>query len=513
MPVFTNYATSQPTSLSDIIGPMQALQQYKQTQQLNPIQLEAAKLQLQQAQQMNPLTLQKAQMDIEQAQKINPLEVLSRQLATTKAAGTLQPEITQSEEAAKQSKIATQERQFAYDKNYNQEINQIIGGYKNDPRLKSGSPKEVADVVKDAEEQVKRLVKSDPEGEFKTEMRFAPIKNLIASGKHDKVDQVFSNLIQTGISPTSQQQLQTPQLTTVGGAPATFTSATGTAAPLNINQPQGGPQGMAQGLPQGGPQSGPLPQGFGMPQGMPGMPQGLTPTQMSLPYPVRKAGDIRPLAPNEQIDTENGAKYRNSLTTRQTDLATSRRNLDEVIAQADKIAKESTKFMGLDTATGTLGALSRTYANIVGDPKYKQLSKDLANVQIANIQAQGGSMDTVAGQQLQKMANGDETYPPDVLKNIARRTYADVQNLDMQATAASKFAQKYGDNNLNAFKRLWSSNADSKVFEAITIFENVKDKAERNKAINDLFGSNPQARQQYFQKYNNIKKLTETGEL
>ena len=151
MPVFTNYATSQPTSLSDIIGPMQALQQYKQTQQLNPIQLEAAKLQLQQAQQMNPLTLQKAQMDIEQAQKINPLEVLSRQLATTKAAGTLQPEITQSEEAAKQSKIATQERQFAYDKNYNQEINQIIGGYKNDPRLKSGSPKEVADVVKDAE--------------------------------------------------------------------------------------------------------------------------------------------------------------------------------------------------------------------------------------------------------------------------------------------------------------------------------------------------------------------------
>jgi hypothetical protein len=111
------------------------------------------------------------------------------------------------------------------------------------------------------------------------------------------------------------------------------------------------------------------------------------------------------------------------------------------------------------------------------------------------------------------MANGDETYPPEVLKNIARRTYADVQNLDMQATAASKFAQKYGDSNLNAFKRMWSQNADSKVFEAITIFENVKDKAERNKAINDLLGSNPQARQQFYNKYNNIKKLTETGEL
>jgi hypothetical protein len=510
MPVFTDYPTTKQTSLNDILGPLSSMQQYQQAKQLNPIQLQAAQLQLEQAQKMNPLTLQSKQMEIEQAQKINPLDVFAKQLSTTKAAGTLQPEITQSEQAAKQSQIATQEKQFAYDKDYNQTINQIIGGYKNDPRLKSGSPKEVASVVKDAEEQVKRLVKSDPEGEFKTEMRFAPIKNLIASGKHDKVDQVFANLIQTGITPTSQQSLQTPQLTTVGGAPATFTSATGSAAPLTINQPQTAPQG----LPQGGPQGGPLPPGFGMPQGMPqSAQQGVTPTQMSLPYPVRKAGDIRPLAPNEDVDTTKGAAYRNSLTTRQTDLSTSRRNLDEVIAQADKIAKESYKLGPLDTSTGTLGAISRGYASVIGDPKYKQLSKDLANVQIANIQAQGGSMDTVAGQQLQKMANGDETYPPDVLKNIARRTYADVQNLDMQATAASKFAQKYGDNNLNAFKRMWSQNADSKVFEAITIFENVKDKAERNKAINDLLGSNPQARQQFYNKYNNIKKLTETGEL
>ena len=508
MPVFTDYPTTKQTSLNDILGPLSSMQQYQQAKQLNPIQLQAAQLQLEQAQKMNPLTLQSKQMEIEQAQKINPLDVFAKQLSTTKAAGTLQPEITQSQEAAKQSQIATQEKQFGYDKNYNDEINKIIGGYINDPDLKSNNPKEVARVVKDAEEQVKRLVKSDPDGEFKTEMRFAPIKNLIAQGKHEKIDQVFKNLIQSGISPTSQQQLQTPQLTSVGGAPATFNPATGSAAPLNINQ--------SQGLPQGQPQGGPLPPGMlqGMPQGMPqGAPQGVTPTQMSLPYPVRRAGDIRPLAPNEDVDTTKGAAYRNSLTTRQTDLSTSRRNLDEVLAQADKIAKESTKFLGLDTATGTLGSLSRGYASVVGDPKYKQLSKDLANVQIANIQAQGGSMDTVAGQQLQKMANGDETYPPDVLKNIARRTYADVQNLDMQATAASKFAQKYGDNNLNAFKRMWSANADSKVFEAITIFENVKDKAERNKAINDLLGSNPQARQQFYNKYNNIKKLTETGEL
>ena len=509
MPVFTDYPTTKQTSLNDILGPLSSMQQYQQAKQLNPLQLEKAQLELEQAKQMNPLALQKAQMEIEQAQKINPLDVFAKQLSTTKSAATLQPEITLAQEAAKQAQTKTLSDAFAYDKDYNAQINQKLGGFLNDKGLK-GSPSEVLRVLKDAENEVKLLTKSDPEHELKTEARFAPLKNLAVSGKHANVEQALKNIIQSGITPTSQQSLQTPQLTTVGGAPATFTSATGSAAPLTINQPQTAPQG----LPQGGPQGGPLPPGFGMPQGMPqGAQQGVTPTQMSLPYPVRKAGDIRPLAPNEDVDTTKGAAYRNSLTTRQTDLSTSRRNLDEVLAQADKIAKESTKFMGFDTATGTLGSLSRGYASIVGDPKYKQLSKDLANVQIANIQAQGGSMDTVAGQQLQKMANGDETYPPDVLKNIARRTYADVQNLDMQATAASKFAQKYGDNNLNAFKRMWSQNADSKVFEAITIFDNVKDKAERNKAINDLLGSNPQARQQFYNKYNNIKKLTETGEL
>jgi len=510
MPVFTDYPTTKQTSLNDLIGGISNIQNYQQQQQLMPLQLERAQLETQKARANIPLEISLKQLEELKARETNPSEIARLQSLSRQQLGTEPETISQQQEATKQAKTKTLSDVFAYDKDYNAQINQKLGGFLNDKGLK-GSPSEVLRVLKDAENEVKLLTKSDPEHELKTEARFAPLKNLVVSGKHANVEQALKNIIQSGVTPTTQQSLQTKQLTTVGGAPAVFNALTGTAEPLTINeQPQGQPQGMPQGFPQGAPQGGPLPPGMALPQGMP---QGVTPTQMSLPYPVRKAGDIRPLAPNEIVDTEKGAAYRNNLTTRQTDLAQSRRNLDEVISQADKIAKESTKFMGLDTATGTLGALSRTYASVIGDPKYKQLSKDLANVQIANIQAQGGSMDTVAGQQLQKMANGDETYPPEVLKNIARRTYADVQNLDMQATAASKFAQKYGDSNLNAFKRMWSQNADSKVFEAITIFENVKDKAERNKAINDLLGSNPQARQQFYNKYNNIKKLTETGEL
>ena len=503
MPVFTDYPTTKQTSLNDILGPLSSMQQYQQAKQLNPLQLQKAQLELEQAKQMNPLALQKAQMEIEQAQKINPLDVFAKQLSTTKSAATLQPEITSAQEAAKQAQTKTLSDAFAYDKDYNAQINQKLGGFLNDKGLK-GSPSEVLRVLKDAENEVKLLTKSDPEHELKTEARFAPLKNLAVSGKHANVEQALKNIIQSGITPTSQQSLQTPQLTTVGGAPATFTSATGSAAPLTINQTQTA----SQGLPQGGPQGGPLPPGFGMPQGMPqGAQQGVTPTQMSLPYPVRRAGDIRPLAPNEEKDTESNFKYRNNLTNGQLNLASSRRNLDDVIKDATAVKKED--FF----TSGFAGTAERKIKSIFGDIKYKELSKAIANVQISNLQAQGADMSSDAGKNLQRLATGDETYPPDILVNIARKTYAEVQNTDMQATAASKFAQKYGDNNLNAFKRMWSQNADSKVFEAMTIFDNVKDKAERNKAINDLLGSNPQARQQFYNKYNNIKKLTETGEL
>jgi len=504
MPVFTDYPTTKQTSLNDLIGGISNIQNFQQQQQLMPLQLERAQLELQKQRANTPLEMEQKALELNKLRATNPLDISLKQLEEQRARETNPSQITITKEQAKQAQTKSLSDVFAYDKDYNAQINQKLGGFLNDKGLK-GSPSEVLRVLKDAENEVKLLTKSDPEHELKTEARFAPLKNLVVSGKHANVEQALKNIIQSGITPTSQQALQTPQLTTVGGAPAIFQPGTGGVQPLAI----GGQETMPQGAPQGGP----LPSNMGLPSGTPQLQKGVTSTQMSLQYPVRRAGDIRPLAPNEDVDTAKGVAYRNGLTSRQTDLATSRRNLDEVISQADKIAKESTKFMGFDTSTGALGGMARGIANITGDPKYKQLSKDLANVQIANIQAQGGSMDTVAGQQLQKMANGDETYPPEVLKNIARRTYADVQNLDMQATGASKFAQKYGDSNLNAFKRMWSSNADSKVFEAITIFENVKDKVERNKAINDLLGTNPQARQQFYDKYNNIKKLTATGEL
>jgi hypothetical protein len=473
---YTNYpAPQKPMTLGEMLNMASGVQQY------------------QQAQQMNPLALQRAQQEVEQARQINPLALRQKQAETTLAEDTLQPKI-------QQQQTITEKGQFEFESKKADKSREIISALAQSPAFRSGNRNEMIKELSDTHEELLRS-------------KIPPQEALLAmSALTSKVMQdpksavlFLENYVRQSVSPESRLSLQTPQLTIQAGAPATFTSGTSTLAPANIAGQPPMPQQPQQVMPQQG-----VPQG--MPQQPPQQapqqpPQGVTPTQMSLQYPVRRAGDIRPLAPNEAVDTEKGVAYRNALTTRQTDLAASRRNLDEVIQQAAQISKEDL------FSSGVLGAVTRTVKGWAGDPKYKQLSKDLANVQISNIQAQGGSLDTVAGQHLTKMANGDETYPPDVLTNIARRTYADLTNLDMQATAASKFAQKYGDSNLNSFKRTWSSNADSKVFEAMSIFENVKDPKKAKEEIDKLLGDNPQQRQQFFNKYNNIKKLTATGEL
>ena len=293
---------------------------------------------------------------------------------------------------------------------------------------------------------------------------------------------------QTLLSPAEQESAFGPKITESGGRTTTITPSVAGQAPTATIGVAGG----LAGTPTAAPSAQQAPTSVG---------------GFQLPYPKRSATQPYIPEPNEAADQASGMKYREGLVGRQTDISTSKRNLDEVIQEATGLGPEKWY------SSGWAGAIKRKYADVVGDPTYKQLSKDLANVQISNIQALGGSLDTVAGQQLMKMANGDETYPPEVLIKIARRAYSDLTNLDMQATAAEKFSQKFGDNNMKAFRQMWSKNADSKVFEAISIYNNITDPAERKKEIDKLMGSDPKKRSEFADKFRNIKKLTDTGEL
>lgn len=278
-------------------------------------------------------------------------------------------------------------------------------------------------------------------------------------------------------------------------------------------------------LPAGGYQTSPASaEGGYAPTGTQVAPKGVTAEQMSqgpksdfskpvpLSYPVRQAGQAYTALPQEEDERKVGTATKTALIARQADIPQSKRSIDEVIKKAQELEKSA-----ILPTSGVLGSAERNLSTFLGTEqgiRYKELSKDLANAQIANIQASGGSLATDAGKQLVRMANGDETYPPQVLIEIARRTQADMLNLDAKATAIKKFADKFGDQNISAFNQMWSSNADPKIFQLKNIFEDKNMSAdEKAKARDKLIGTDEKQIKIFNEKYNNIKKLEQTGSL
>lgn len=228
---------------------------------------------------------------------------------------------------------------------------------------------------------------------------------------------------------------------------------------------------------------------------------------VKIPYPVRTPTTVTPYAPTEKADQDSGFTFRNNLVNGQSKLVTSKRNLEEVMDSATKIQKEF-----ITNPASFIGRGERLLRYGINAEDLQKLRKDLANVVLANEQATGGTTD--AGRELSRTASGDETYSPKVLLGIANRAFSDVTNIQMKATAVQKFSQKYGDNNMKAFQQMWSSNEDSKIFELYNIFNNDKlNDKEKAKAKETLFPKGEKQRKTFIEKYNNIKKLTETGEL
>jgi hypothetical protein len=227
---------------------------------------------------------------------------------------------------------------------------------------------------------------------------------------------------------------------------------------------------------------------------------------IQVPYPVRAAGQSFAPAPSEAADMSAGTEYRNGLVQRQSQLTTDRRNIDEVIKTAHELEKSWIP------TSGIMGSAYRHLATWAGDPTYIQLSKDLANTQLSNMRALG--LKTDSDKQLTAAANGDYTYPPEVLMNIAARAKADMTNIDMQATAAEKFKNSFGDNNMKKFQQEWSKNADSKIFELINVAKDQELSASEKKKIADsLMGKDSKQRAIFNEKYQNILKLQQTGSL
>jgi hypothetical protein len=418
-------------------------------------------------------------------------------------------------ELVKQSQIATRTAQtgeqsaaFTFNQKQSDALMGVVGGYRNDPRISSGDANKAIEAMSEIKTKARNL--GIPAAVVE---KIASTATQIALNDPKALPQYFDNIIQSQIGPSGQQALQTPQIVTSGGQQGIFRGGPATVSPLPLPGAPAAPAGVTPADMTAPIQPGPAAAPVAGPVAGPAA----APTQMTqpdvgrlpLPYPVRQAGTPFASLPQEETDRTAGSQYRNGLVQRQSELVSARRNLQEVVKTAQKLQEESKL-----PETGPVGAVKRKFADIVGDPTYKQLSKDLANVQISNIKAVGGSLDTVGGQQLIRMASGDETFPPDVLLSIARRADADITNLDMMATGMQRHTQKFGDANAKRFQQMWSSNADSRIFEIMNIARDVKDVKKREELTNKLLGGmDDNQRKDLFRQYNNLIKLTNTGDL
>lgn len=489
----------------------------------------------------NYLNLARGAQALQQEQAMNPIQQEEARIKLGISRDTQQAEIARQKAISGQNVVAEEQARFTQAGNVQERLQQAFA-----PLFKLDS---FQDVTKDTRAAFKDVMAAKqqaiaggvpPESaEMFAASLYAEIQQSLNRKDQTPVNEwAFRNLFSRGTQAEQRQAFAptgVPQAT-FGGVPGSFqaTPAGNQFVPSLINQRQPMP---AQQMPQEGVQTGGVPlstgiqqrpvdlslsetgpankQGPGVPlmqAAAPAQPQGITAGAMSMPglrYPVRTGGPFVPLQ-GEEPDREAGLKYVNGLINAQPEMKTAKRNIQEVIRKATEIEQNA-----VASSTGLLGAAERKIRGAVGDTNYQQLSKDLAQLQMSVIEAKGGSLDTVAGQGLAKAANGDVTYAPNVIRDIARRTYGDVLATEAEGAAADLFRKRYGDANHAAFKQLWSKNSDSRVFELMGLEDLVQDPKEQEKVTKEIIlkGLSPKQIDELTRKYKNIKRLRETGSL
>jgi hypothetical protein len=477
-----NYAKPQTTSLGEMVNLAGGIQNFQQAQQLNPLALEKAQIENQVLKQKNDerLRLQEFTSNPDNWQTNGRIDMDKLNSVIPKIAP-----LTGSDVISSFSGLHKSQTDATSAKNsMTQNMRQIVAGRLgilgrmgiDDPktiigeldRLKGENPdsREVHDLIEAYKFPLSRASRGPN-----------VVKDLIAQEQSLLSPSAKETALTPTISTTAQGQTILTQPSVAGAAP---TATVGVAGGLQNTPGQLGAVGGQK------PVVGNLP----------------------LPYPVRSASQPYAPEPTEAADQAAGQGYRTRLIEAQGTLPQSRRNVEEVIKQATGIG-ENLKF----PSGGVLGRLEQKVLMAMKSDEYDMLAKDLANMALSNTKAMGGVGNTVAGLDMQAVANGTVKVPTGVLINIARRVQADQTNIDMQANGAQKFAQQYGDNNIKAYQQLWNANADTKIFEVMNLYKDITDPTKRKFEIEKLLGSDPVKRQEFYNKYQNIKKLSETGGL
>ena len=264
----------------------------------------------------------------------------------------------------------------------------IVGGFMNDPRIASGDRQKTVEAML----EVRRKAVASGVPEAQVEAILSPI-TATAAHNPQALPQMIKNIIEAQSGPSAQLGLQTPELTTQAGAPAAFRRGPGTltpvptlgAQPTPAPAPQGvtpdmmtapiTPQAAPVAAPQAAPMAAPADAGF------------------NLRYPVRRTGDIRPFAPGEENARTTGEETRTLLLKTQADVPRANRSVGEIIRIADELEKD----IGFTTGKPA-DIERAIRVNFGGEARYQELAKDLAQVQMAINAATGARTDQQAAQ-------------------------------------------------------------------------------------------------------------------
>jgi len=467
--VAAQFRPAQGMSLGDMVNMANAVQQYQQAQQLNPVQLEAA------------------QTNLSRLQQLMGPEIREKTALAAKAEGTLQPSITQAQELATQAGLATQGAKIDLNKKIANQIHTGNIAMINDEDViaaeKDPNSADVNKIIKKLNLHAKTQADAAGISEDQIPQYIKPYIDIATNNPGELRNFMKTRLI-AGIDDQAKVSTLLPSQTTVNDIPMIRNALTGELQPAPITGKTNQPEGVTSDM--------------------------MGRESFSQPTPIRFQPPSVPHAesPAEKTAREAGSTYANNLIQTAGDFSQTKQTLQDVLKATTKLNAS-----GWWANNPIGGYLNRKYDELKGDPTYIELNKNLARAQIDAIRARGGSMDTVAGQQLQAAANGTYTYPPQALLDITKRNFGDIKDFELRAQALQQYHTKHGEANNNSFLTDWSKNADNKVFQAMAIDEQIQDKDAKKKAINDLLGDDQKARELFYKKYKNIQKLVNTGTL
>ena len=507
-PVASQSRPPQPMTLGEMMNLANTTQAYQQAQQINPLRLQEAQQSVEQARQINPLLLQKAGQEARTGQialSVEEQKDLERKNMQTFFAD---PNNFQTNGRIDLDKINAFVPKIApltgadYISKYStlgEAQTQAIGA-------KQNLTKDQRSMIGQRFSILGRLGVQDKNA-YIAEMDLMKKENPDNPDLHRLLDSyktIWETQMQSGPNLPKQAiagaaTLMTPEQQQTQFAPKVALDAQGrvvTTTPSITGEKPTVEVGVPQGLQSQTPTAG-VTTGAAGSEVAPGV---------RLPFPVRSPDKPYQAMPTEEKDQTAGFDYRNNLVNAQANLAQGRRNVDEVISQANKIGDQLYFEKG-----GVAGKVEQKIRMAIGSDQYDLLAKDLANMAITNSKAMGSIGGTVAGLDMAAVANGTIKVPPDVLVKIARRVQADQRNLDMQASGAQQFSQKFGDNNIKAYQQAWNANArDTKIFEAMNILETESDPKKMESKFKELFPSEKK-RKTILKQYRNLKSMAATG--